>query len=86
MASRVIGWRRTADGWAGPDSGSSFIYRVTEEPRRSGVRLVALRQTHRGGPWRRFGVDDRDVDPDDQVAYATFFEDTLARAFQRSAS
>jgi serine/threonine protein kinase len=86
MASRVIGWRRTEDGWIGPDSGSSFTYRVTEEPRRSGVRLGVLRQTHRDGPWRRFGVPDRDVDPTDQVAYATFFEETLARAFQRSAS
>ncbi|MEY2518074.1 MAG: eukaryotic-like serine/threonine-protein kinase [bacterium] len=86
MAARVIGWRRTADGWVGPDSGSLFIYRVTEEPRRSGVRLIALRQTHRSGPWRRFGINDRDADPSDKGAYATFFEDTLARALQRSAS
>jgi serine/threonine protein kinase len=86
MASRVIGWRRMADGWMGPDSGSSCTYRVVEEPRRSVVRLAALRQTHRGGPWRRFGVDDRDVDPSDEAAYATFFDDTLARAFHRSAS
>ena len=86
MASRVIGWRRTTDGWEGPDSGTSCAYRVTEEPRRSGVRLSAVRQTHPGGPWRRFGVDDRDVDPEDGRGYASFFEETLALAFQRRAT
>lgn len=86
MASRVVGWRRTADGWEGPDSGTSCVYRVTEESRRSRMRLSAVRQTHVGGPWRRFGVDDRDIDPDDQRGYANFFEETLARAFQRRAT
>ena len=85
MTSRVIGWRRTADGWEGPDSGSLFAYRVTEAPRGSRVRLIALRQTHSNGPWRRFGIDDRDLDPSDRAAYATFFEETLACALQRSA-
>lgn len=86
MGSRVIGWRRTADGWEGPDSGTSCVYRVTEGPRRSGLRLSVVRQTHPKGPWRRFGVRDRDLDRDDRKGYAAFFEDTLARAFQRPAT
>jgi serine/threonine protein kinase len=86
MASRVIGWRRTTDGWEGPDSGTLCVYRVQEEPRRSGLRLSVMRQTHRDGPWRRFGVDDRDIAADDREGYAVFFDDVLARAFQRRAT
>jgi serine/threonine protein kinase len=85
MGSRIIGWRRIADGWEGPDSGTPCVYRVSEEPRRSGVRLSVIRQTHSGGPWRRFGIDNRDLAEDDRAGYAKFFEDTLARAFQRRA-
>lgn len=86
MASRVIGWRRTTNGWEGSDSGTSCAYRVTEEPRRSGVWLSAVRQVQPAGVWRRFGVHDRDVAPDDRRAYAAFFEETLALAFQRRAT
>jgi hypothetical protein len=86
MASHVIGWRRTADGWEGPEPGTPVLYRVVEQPRGSGVRLSVVRQIHRNGPWRRFGVADRDVDPDDVNGYAAFFEDTLARALQRRAT
>lgn len=86
MGSRVIGWRRTADGWEGPDSGSSYVYRMFEETKRSGVRLSVVRQTRRNGPWRRFGVPDRNLDPGDRRGYAKFFAETLARALQRRAT
>lgn len=86
MALRVIGWRRTAGGWEGPDSGTSCVYRVVAEPRRGGIQLSAVRRIGPTGPWRRYGVDDRLVGPGDRVAYATFFEETVARAFQRRAT
>lgn len=86
MASRVISWRRTAEGWEGPDSGTPCVYRVQAEPRRLELRLSVMRQTHAGGPWRRFGIDDRDIAANDRDGYAVFFDDVLARAFQRRAT
>ena len=86
MTSRVIGWRRTADGWEGPDSGTACMYRVIEEPKGSARRLSVVRKVLPTGPWRRFGIPDRDVVPDDRGAYAAFFAETLALAFQRRAT
>lgn len=86
MQLRIIGWHRTADGWEGPDSGTESVYRVTEDPKQSGVRLVAIRQKTPGGPWRRFGVDDVLTTPDDRETYATFFERVLTHALQRRAT
>lgn len=85
MGSRIIGWRRTADGWEGSDSGTRCVYRVTEEPARTGIRLVATRQTTRGGPWRRFGIDDARLREGDRDGYAKFFDKVLTRALQRRA-
>lgn len=86
MSSRIIGWHRTGGGWEGRDSGTRCVYRVTEEPRRSGVRLVAARRTTRDGPWRRFGVTDLQASADDRAAYAVFFERVLRQALQRQAT
>jgi serine/threonine protein kinase len=83
MGLRLIGWRRTSDGWEGPDSRTNVRYRVDVRRTRGGVVLSAYRQAQRDGPWRRFGVTDRRLNAADSSGYAAFFEETVARAFQR---
>jgi len=58
-------------------------YRVASRVLRTGVRSVEAVGALPGSTWRRFGVEDVRVPPDDRPAVERFFADVATRAAQR---
>jgi serine/threonine protein kinase len=59
-------------------------YRVTSRVLRTGARALEGIEAVPGSTWRRFGVADTRVDPEDRGATERFFAEVATRAAQRS--
>jgi eukaryotic-like serine/threonine-protein kinase len=93
---RCIDWKRTAgdglDGvWDGTWPPHERIerrrrYRVASRLLRGGRRRLEAFEALPGSSWRRFGVPDATVAPDDRRAVERFFADVATSAAQRAAA
>jgi hypothetical protein len=95
---RCIDWRRVVG--RGEDLDGEWIgtwpphirdeqrrrYRVTSRTLQTGMRALEAMEALPGSAWRRFGVPDGRVAPDDRPAVERFFADVATRAAQRIAA
>jgi eukaryotic-like serine/threonine-protein kinase len=95
---RCIDWKRV-DG-RGDDLGGAWTgtwpphlrepqrrrYRVASRVLRTGYRALEATEARPGSTWRRFGLDDARLRPDDRAAVERFFAEVATKAAQRVAA